>query len=390
MNNNEKYFVALISSHLNNMAPPACSNIGWEEIYGLSNIHNVCAMVFSQIQRLAPCEQPEKEMLSKFRQQTGYTLIDFEGKERVLNFLREFFTNEGIDFLFVKGAVLRSYYPVKELRTSGDTDVIIKYGDSDKCRLALKKNNIPITDDCKNGIAVDFQGQHIEIHTNLDCDHPYFKNIFDMCEKNGYEYSISDEVHLLYVMCHIIKHFNLYGAGIKMFTDIDVLIRHMQCFDYDGFMEKCRLINIETFAKASLSLCSYWFNTPVTAEIDFAENTEFRELFENEIINSGSYGLNKRDLGDYYINKGMGKSAKNNFSAKVRAFFTLLFPGKKYMMNYYRFVEKHPFLLPAAYIHRLFAAMFRRTGHSVKTIKSIINTGNDSEQYKKLLNELDI
>lgn len=390
MNNNEKYFVSLISSHLNNTLPELPVDIDWEEIYRLSNIHNVCAIVTNQILLLPKNQRPEKDMLIKFRQQIGYTLIDYDNKNNALDFLIKILTKSNIDFILIKGAILRDYYPIKEYRTSGDIDVIINYSDIDKFHKILTTEKIKFTDKRNNFFSFLYKGQNIEIHSNFDMDHPYFENIFDMCEKRGFEYKISDELHLLYVLCHIIKHFNLFGAGIKMFMDVDVLIRHMKVFDYDNFLKKCRELNIETFAKACFSLCSFWFNTPVKAEINFNKNNNFRELFEDEIINSGSYGFNRRDLGNYYISKGIGKSGKNNIFAKLRAFTAMVFPKKEYVKSHFKYLKKYPFLLPFAYLQRLFSAIFIRTRHSKNTIKSIMNSKSEAEQYKKLLNELNI
>lgn len=390
MNSNEKYFVSLISSYLNNISPNAEENIDWQEIYRLSNIHNVCAITANQIMMLENKNQPEKNLLSKFRQKLGYTLIDSDSKTIAINDIKKMLTDAGIDFLLIKGAILRNYYPVKEFRTSGDIDVIIKYADIDRFRQIIISSNININDDSDNGFAFDYDKQLIEIHSTEDYDHPYFKNIFDMCTNNGYEYFIDDEQHLLYILCHIIKHFNLCGAGIKMFMDIDVIIRHMDDFNYDKFMVKCAELHIETFAKASFSLCHYWFNTPIKSEIDFDKNEEFRKLFEDEIISSGSFGFNKRNLGDYYINKGIGKDGRNNFSAKLRALLALLFPSKRYLQNQCPYAKKHPILLPVAWLNRLFDAVFKRKAHSKNTIKSIMNTNNESEQYKRFLNELNI
>lgn len=390
MNSNEKYFISLISSYLNHTSPAAPNNIDWKEIYRLSNIHNVCAMITNQIMMLERENQPEKYLLSKFRQKLGYTLIDSDHKTKAINYIRNMLNDSDIDFLFIKGAILRCYYPVMEFRTSGDIDIIIRYSDIDKLRQIITDVNININDNSDNGFAFDYNDQHIEIHSTEDYDHPYFKKIFNMCKNKDCEYFIDDEQHLLYVLCHIIKHFNLYGAGIKMFMDIDVLIRHMADFDYDEFMIKCAELNIKTFAKASFSLCNYWFNTPIKCEIDFNENEEFRKLFESEIISSGSFGFHKRNLGDYYINKGMGKEGKNNFTAKLRAFSALLFPSKRYLENRFPYAKKYPFLLPAAWLNRLFVAVFKHNTHSKNTIRSIMNTDNESEQYKKLLNELNI
>ena len=139
MNRNEKYFVALISSHLNNQPPPPPENTDWEEIYRLAGIHNVCAIIANQIFMLKPEEQPNAETLSKFRQQMGYTVIDSDEKKRSRDYIRKLFTENKMEYMFVKGAILRNYYPVKDFRTGSDTDVLIRNKDMDKCRCLIEK-----------------------------------------------------------------------------------------------------------------------------------------------------------------------------------------------------------------------------------------------------------
>lgn len=391
MNNNEKYFVSLISSHLNNISPAEPNDIDWEEIFQLSNMHNVCAIIANQIFLLDKNVQPEKQILSKFRQQLGYTLIDSEGKENTLAYLRRIFADNNIDFVLVKGAVLREFYPVKELRTSSDIDAVVHLDDLNRLRSILKNSkDCVITNNTEKEISFRYNNQNIEVHSTIDIDNTYFENIFDMCEKHNCEYKLNNTEHLIYVICHIIKHFSAYGAGIKMFMDIDVLIRNANDIEYNNFMEKCRELNIETFAKASFSVCNNWFHTPVTAEIDLNSDFKLKALFESEIISGGNFGYSKRNSGDYYINKGIDKSGKNNFFTKVRALIKLFFPNRDYLKNHYRYSGKCPLLLPIAWFDRLFGAIFKRNIQSKNTIQTIFNSGTESEQYKKLLDELRI
>ena len=134
MNENEKYFVLLIASYLNQEEPPTADNkIDWEEIYRLSAIHNVAAITANQILQLKHGSLPNDELLSKFRQQIGYTVIDTAEKEETAVFIKDALRGAGIDFLFVKGAILKKYYPIPEFRTGSDTDVIIRNEDIKKC-----------------------------------------------------------------------------------------------------------------------------------------------------------------------------------------------------------------------------------------------------------------
>ena len=167
--------------------------------------------------------------------------------------------------------------------------------------------------------------------------------------------------------------------------DIDAVIRHIGNFDYSRFMDMSRKLNIEVFCKSALSLCNYLFDTPVKAEIDFDKDIKLKQLFESEIINGGSFGFSKRDLGSYYAIT----SAKDGKASRIKAFSAMLFPNSAYLKKQFAYAKNHPVLLPAAWFNRIFLAVFKNGSHSVKTISSIAeNTNNDS--YIELLNELKI
>lgn len=58
---------------------------------------------------------------------------------RAMTHLIEVLSQAEIDHLLVKGAVLRFLYPSPELRTSGDTDVVVRLSDYEKSVKVLKK-----------------------------------------------------------------------------------------------------------------------------------------------------------------------------------------------------------------------------------------------------------
>jgi hypothetical protein len=390
MNANETCFVKLIRSHLNNTVPPVFDSTDYKEILRLAAINNVVGIIAAEIGKADETLKLPDEQMSFAKQQLGYTLIDYDEKCALVKNASEIFDSIGADYLFVKGTVIREYYPQKELRTSGDVDIIIRQKDIKRVCNALSDNGYRLTEDKGTYISFDYGNQHIEIHSDENYDNPYFKDIFSLCEKTGNGCILSDELHLLYVLCHIAKHFNMCGAGIRMFIDIDVLIRHIGDFDYDGFIAECEKAGIATLAKAAFSLCNYWFDTPVKAEIDFNKNEAFRKLFEAEIINGGSFGFESRGLSDYYLNKGMGDEGRVDAKAKAGALMHMLFPPKRYLYNQFRYAQEHHILLPAAWANRLFNGVFRHGRNSAKTLDGIINRSSTESEYKKLLKELEL
>ena len=309
-------------------------------------------------------------------------------KQQLAEMLRNDFNNNEWDFIFVKGTAIRHLYPVPELRTSGDIDLFFKKECYDNILNYYKEKDFELTNN-PNEIVLTIDGEHIELHNETDYDNPFFENIFDLSsEQNKYEQCLDIEMNMLYVLTHIAKHFNYFGAGIRMFMDVDVLIRNCDSFDYESFYEKCKTANIETFANAVFSLCRLWFDTPVKS--DFIFNDEMLRTFENVIIDGGSFGFEARTLGEFYIDKSLKNGEKNSTFAKIKAILILLFPASKTLKNNYSYAKKCPLLLPIAWINRVFDGVFKRGKNSANTVKQIMTSGSEAEEYKKLMKELGI
>lgn len=387
MNSTKKYFINLISAFLNHKQSEYSNDVDYNELYELGNIHNVCAIIAKQLMGFKAEERNKIENLPAFRQQLGYTLISYEKKQQLAEMLRKDFNNMNWDFIFVKGTAIRHLYPVPELRTSGDIDLFFRKESYTEI-YNYYNNKYNITNNPKE-IIISLNGEHIELHNETDFDNPFFKNIFDKSnEHKNSEHFLDIETHLLYVLTHIAKHFNHLGAGIRMFMDVDVLIRNAENFNCEDFYSKCRAANIETFAKAVFSLCRLWFNTPVKAEFVF--NDDILKKFESVIIDGGSFGFETRTLGEYYIDKTLNKDEKNSLIAKLKAMILLIFPSSESLKNNYSYAKKHPFLLPLAWFNRVFDGIFKRGKNSANTVKQIFASGSEAEEYKKLMNELEI
>ena len=388
MNSTKRYFINLISAFLNKTQYEYCDDVDYNELYRLSNIHNVCGIIAKQLMGFSAENRSKIDNLPAFRQQLGYTLMSYDKKQQLAEMLRNDFNNMNRDFIFVKGTAIRHLYPVAELRTSGDIDLFFRKEDYNEILKYCKDRNYNIVNS-SNEITITISGEHIELHSETDFDNPFFENIFDISVKNNNcEYCLDIENHLIYVLTHIAKHFNHLGAGIRMFMDVDVLIRNCDNFDYESFYKKCKAANIENFANAVFSLCRLWFDTPVNSDFIFSD--DMLRIFENVIIDGGSFGFEARNLGEYYIDKSLDSGSSNSLFAKIRAVLLLIFPDTKALKSNYRYAKKHPSLIPVAWINRMIDGIFRRGKNSANTIKQIFASGNEAEEYKKLMNELEI
>lgn len=390
MDNNEKYFIYLINSFLNKNKSKFDDAVSFDEIYRLAKIHNVVGIITNQILTFNKNELEQINNISYFRQQLGLTLIDFQSKIDNIKILRDTFNSCEIPFIFVKGTRTRELYPTPELRTSSDIDIYYPEKYYNKLNKALKESNFEITSSNQKLILLKSSNQTIEIHSTDDYDNEYFKDLFSIAiHKTDFEYELSLEDELLFCLCHIAKHINSCGAGVRMFMDIDVIIRAIASFNYNSLMIKAKSANIETFTKYSLTLVKRWFNTPFEYRED-GISEEILLSLENSTISGGCFGFEKRGLGDYYVDKAIKKSGKNSILSKLKAIIILFFPSPKYLMDSYLYSKKHPILLPVAWLQRLYLGIFKHSSNSKNTVAGILKTDNSVEEYRKLKNELEL
>ncbi len=376
MNFEKEIFINVLSSFLNNEKPKVNQQIDWKYIYRLAEIHSVCGIIANQIKFIDKKYQPEALIKSKFNQQLGLTIINYDKRNDAVNFIRNLFNRNRIDFLFVKGVVLQKYYPVCELRQSGDIDVIIRKSDFQPVAELLNKNGIKILGCTSEVINADVDGMVVEIHCTSDVIGSYFDDIFSHCDKlSECEYQLQPYDHLLYVICHLCKHLAYRGAGLRMLADIDVIVRSIDKFDINLIYSMAESAGVLQSTKVLLSLCKKWFKTP----LDIPELTDLHLLdcFESVIIDGGNFG--------YEINS---IPLVNYKKSKIATFFSLAFPSRKFLKIAYPYYAAHSFLLPIARINRLIDGVFRKRKQAKSALRQLTGNSDIMSVQKQLVNEL--
>lgn len=392
MTKEQEYFIELLSSHINAYTPKTQENINWKEIFDLANKHNVTAIVATQIKLLPESCRVQGKGKSYFNQFLGKTLQSYDEKIEAYNFFVKTLTDNGIKHLVVKGAVLRDLYPVKELRTSGDTDVVITQRDYEKCKEILLSNGFTLSQDTGEELDMYYNGQYFEISNTFEYINDetkcFFENPFDekLSYCDGYTYYLYPMYHLVYVLYHILKHIKHGGAGVRMLLDICVLINAYD-IDINEFLEIMPELKLEKSAKTILTICKKLFR------LDIPFNYEIDEEMENKlidtIISGGVFGFSNGNLGVVRLASTMNE--KQTKLSSIKAFFGMFIISKDYLMKFYPYARRHKILLPIAYFNRLFDAVFKRGKSNIKNIQSMFSKDNDNAiRLGEILNELEI
>ena len=154
--------------------------------------------------------------------------VDFET-------LSKEFTVRGIAHMPVKGYYLRKLYPVPELRTFGDIDMLIHREDRQKVHELMLSLGYSVKQNWEPTYSYIKGAEYYEIHTNLmdgNLDNradlkAYFDAAWRYAEPDdGLRYRPALDFHFIYTVCHLAKHLYGGGAGLRMYLDIALYMKN--------------------------------------------------------------------------------------------------------------------------------------------------------------------
>ena len=190
------------------------------------------------------------------------------GQSAALADLRTLFEAEGIDYIPLKGAVLRGRYPEAWMRTGCDVDILIKPESLERAANALCER-LGYRREGRNAhdlSLISADGVNVELHFNMiesDCagnSAAVLERVWDYAEldvgKHGYR--LTDEMFYFYHIAHMAKHFEHGGCGVKPFLDLWIMRRSGEG-DREGREALVAEGGLLSFAHACEALVSAWF-----------------------------------------------------------------------------------------------------------------------------------
>lgn len=294
----------------------------------------------------------------------------FESTVRCSKFLKlsEFLSENEIEHMPVKGYYIRELYPVKELRSFGDIDILIHEKDRKRCDSLMKSLGYTVKNDWEPTYSYIKDDEYYEIHTNLfdvrlkdraDMTE-YFSSAWLHAKKDsGLRFVPDTEFHLIYIICHLAKHLSTGGAGIRMYLDVALyILRYDSVISWERTEEEFKKLGLERFFHTVLSAVNEWFY--VKASCDF-------ENFGEELSELLEFTLDSDIFGHSRDNSAI--KLRGEERSKKRTALKILFPPAEQLENRYTFLKRSRILLPLAWIVRV----FKNFGLIPKKIKELVN-----------------
>ncbi|MBQ7299152.1 MAG: nucleotidyltransferase family protein, partial [Clostridia bacterium] len=294
-------------------------------------------------------------------------------------------TDAGFHLFVIKGIVCRSLYPQPELRPSSDEDLYVSADEFEPCGAFLRERGMApdkkhfsdygeIGWRSKDGLYIElhrelFEGDELhELHDLFsfntlqteDYPTPYGKSVT----------SLPPHDHFLYLLLHAYKHFIHSGFGIRQICDIRLWAqKYNSRIDWHKLIEQCDTVRIRKFAAAVLCIARHDLQIEFSVPEELECAPDYSQPMLKDILCGGIYGSADTDR-QHSVTMTLNavKSAKNETKYSV---WQSVFPSRETMENQYPYVKKRPFLLPAAWIQRIFTYAVRNKSGETHAVQSL-------------------
>lgn len=360
-------------------------DINWMQLEHLAEIHSVTGILGYMV--ISNPSETTSAIVPDMKRKCLSSVAIFARRAQQMKCLIQKMNQEKIEHLLFKGYVLRNYYPVPELRSFGDIDFLIPFDAREKSHQLMLKENFSVKTDWEPVYSYIKGTEYYEIHTEvMEVDvsdkadyRGYFSQVWNHAVKIGdYTWELTPEFHFLYLLTHIAKHISGSGAGIRMYMDIAVFIKHFgDSIDWNYIRKELEKLHFVDFANTVLTVVETYFE--VASPILLREVSEqVLEDFMDFTMEGGTFGHAAHDAGVIALKK----EERNTESVlKGAALVHRLFPSASSLEKRYTYLQHKHWLLPAAWIHRLVRTK-DKWGQHTQEAKDILSA--DDEEVLKL------
>lgn len=355
----------------------------WRKLFSIAERHRVFPMVleavFPALESSAAGTRYCRSLQKKAEEQTcGQARMSAEFLK-----LYRFLQRKGLSPLVMKGVICRNLYPNPEQRSSSDEDLLIPETDYGRYHEALLAYglHIPYPDaDPEKDHEIPYCSSRVYIELHKQPFPPESKAYGDLnrfFDEAGSR-AITETVygvpvrtmcctdHLFYQLCHACKHFLNCGIGIRLVSDIVLYsIANEERIDWDTVTQRCREIHAFDFAATLYKIGEkYLFpdRFPEHLRQIWSTETVEEEALLADILIGGVYGTSSEDrLHSANLTLHAAEEAKTGKRTSVLA--GTLFPAYAGMKRRYPWLKRLPFLLPAAWLHRIISYGSRSIFH---------------------------
>lgn len=359
--------IYLVSCAVNEKKPNTdiCREMDLEAVYYLAQFHSLTSAAAFALEKVTELprafDQAKKKAIHKLSH------FDIE-RIKILAALEQ----KGVWYMPLKGILLKSFYPKAAMREMTDNDILVDPEKPDIVRAVMEElgYSCVMYDMYNHDVYEKPPTMEFEMHRTLfDLEkYPesaaYFDNIFDRLIKdsgNKFGYHMSDEDFYIYIICHMNKHYNNGGTGLRSLADVylfnkarydgmdkDYLSRELSAMELTEFEQRIRELAYKLFCGE---------------ENEFTENEETMYF-----VQSGANGTNEH-WKENRLSRSMG--GEDTGKAKRKYLLKRVFISGDELKKNYPTVYKHKILYPLLFVYRPIKGAVTRPKGLIDEVKDV-------------------
>ena len=354
----------LIDSALRQTPVTVPDNTDWDAVATIGKRQGIIPLLYDAVCR-GDFDVPA-EVLKRMKTVALQSALMDQRQLHALRRLTDCFEQNGVDYMLLKGSVMKSYYPRSDMRMMGDADILIREEQLPQIRRLMSDlGYIPLPE--LTGRYDESWDKphslHVELHRMpVSPDNRDYFAYF----QNGWQFAVASETrphtfvmtpadHLMYLLVHFANHFRFGGIGLRHALDFHQL-----------FVKEPDLrtgISAETLAQ--LRLTDFYRNLCATLDcwFDGGEETETVKVFSDDLFNRGSFGFrHAHEVAD---------SLRLSKMQRRHRLLTMLFPPVWQMAVRYPILNRAKWLLPVMWLYRIGETVICRHSSIKKHMRSL-------------------
>lgn len=366
-----KLTIDLLKCALMNTKAEVPKDVDYNTLYDFATDHRIENIVFIALKQ-CNADIPD-DIYNKFVKKYKIALMMEASQSYELETIGAELDALGIDYVPLKGSVVKYMYPTPDMRKSGDIDILIHPEDEPAVKDVLLKLDYVCNEGYEEHEVHSSYAKNayleVELHRRLgkysDRSAAFCEKVWDYVYKEDGSHccKMSNEYLYMYLVAHICKHLVEGGAGIRLITDLYVIKNKVQldCDKLTQYLKKANLYDLNCYLD---KIIDKWFNNAETDDKDV--------LYLEEIIVTGGIFGSSEMKQTIYDNSGE--------AYKYKLLIKRFFPPVRILKGRYSFLEKAPFLLPIMWLYRIFdIGIFERRTIKSKIEETMGNSGNNEK-----------
>ena len=395
MTRDQQFFIDTLADYMWQRKTNPPEWLDWNQVIAYAGNHQVEGIIWNQCKEYLLSKSELKEIRRRLETTSVGAVFIYGNNRYSSDELKTEFRKENIRFFFIKGMDVADLYPTPAYRTMNDMDIVMSSEDQNRIhdiliRLGYRQEVGEQVRVYRRGITL------LEIHCQLvnsenietSFRRTYFNDCWKYVKDNGGIGELDWNFHFLFLIEHTKQHFSANGVGFRQFMDIAVTAMNQKNLNWLWIEQELRRIDLWEFASVAAAFCKKWWgiNVPLGRK-DLDEN--FYNESTDFVFKNGVFGHNNENSSIHLAEKQMRVSSLPTYLQTISVAIkkVCISYNAAVMLPYLSFVKGNKYLLPFAWVYRVFYVAIKKRGNISRAMKLVFGSGKVKDYHRRLMDQ---